>query len=326
MESHYTPNFARTETPIAEAVRILESDMQRYGIHTIYEGRNVVGGVDLGPAVVAVVADKGPRAQSRRIPSAIVTSSGLSIPTDVVQESAPHTMQLPVPDLPDFRGFASNDWQRCQNCPVPGGVQIAPQGAQWVGTLGAAVKFGDKFGAITNAHVSGFDGVGKQCRQPHSQAGWIGTFVRVSEIRFNNVTNYIDAALIDTLRTDGPFAPGTHTVVPTQFNLGRINPSVKPPAVGDIVRKSGRTTGVTRGRIVGINATSNVGYDQGTARFQNQVVIQGIGGEFSAGGDSGSLILSEDLRPVCLLFAGGGGQTIANPIAYVLDWAKAEFF
>jgi hypothetical protein len=51
-------------------------------------------------------------------------------------------------------------------------------------------------------------------------------------------------------------------------------------------------------------------------------VISGNG--FSAGGDSGSLIVSDglllaDKRPVGLLFAGTGSSTLANPIDLVLD-------
>lgn len=318
----YIPISSKNESPIAKAVEVLESQMDRFGIHTVYEGRNLVNGEDHGPAVVCVVEEKGIRAQAEKIP-AFIEVCGLMIPTDVIANPAPKDQRL---RLPDFSPFAQNDHQRCHNCPIPGGVQIARQGKNWVGTLSCALKIGDKYGALTNAHVSGLDGLGNRCCQPHSQAEWIGVFSKVSAMRFDGGPNYIDAALIDTLRTDGPFAPGTHTVIPTQFGLGRINPNPKPPAVGDVVKKTGRTTGITTGKIVGINATSRVGYDEGTATFRNQIVIEASGGTFSNSGDSGSLILSQDLRPVCLLFAGGGGQTIANPIAYVLDWAGATFF
>ncbi len=86
------------------------------------------------------------------------------------------------------------------------------------------------------------------------------------------------------------------------------------------VMKYGRTTGQTKGRIQGINATVLVGYDTGVARFVGQIVIGG--GGFSAGGDSGALIVVEkggDARkPVGLLFAGGPSFTLANPIDPVL--------
>ncbi len=54
------------------------------------------------------------------------------------------------------------------------------------------------------------------------------------------------------------------------------------------------------------------------ARFVNQIAI--TPGDFSGGGDSGSLIVTSDanLNPVGLLFAGGDTRTIANPIDPVL--------
>ena len=58
------------------------------------------------------------------------------------------------------------------------------------------------------------------------------------------------------------------------------------------------------------------------SRFEDQILISGDG--FSAGGDSGSLIVSDgvlmaDRCPVGLLFAGSPTSTIANPIGVVLD-------
>jgi hypothetical protein len=76
------------------------------------------------------------------------------------------------------------------------------------------------------------------------------------------------------------------------------------------------------GRITGVHATIDVSYRTGTARFEDQIVISGDG--FSAGGDSGSLIVTKgvllgDRRPVGLLFAGSPSTTLANPIDVVLD-------
>lgn len=91
------------------------------------------------------------------------------------------------------------------------------------------------------------------------------------------------------------------------------------------VKKYGRTTGQTKGRVTAINATVNVGYSSGVARFVNQIIIEP--GDFSAGGDSGSLIVvdgkgpnkANDRKPVGLLFAGSFFITVANPIDAVLD-------
>ena len=57
-------------------------------------------------------------------------------------------------------------------------------------------------------------------------------------------------------------------------------------------------------------------------RFKwQQLAVSGVGGQFSSGGDSGSLVVDAVTRhPVGLLFAGGGlGTTFVNPIGPVLD-------
>lgn len=75
-----------------------------------------------------------------------------------------------------------------------------------------------------------------------------------------------------------------------------------------------------------MNATIRVQYREGcgTGRkfvitYTNQVVVSGSG--FSAGGDSGSLIVTNDREhhPVGLLFAGSSTVTVANPIDEVLS-------
>jgi len=89
------------------------------------------------------------------------------------------------------------------------------------------------------------------------------------------------------------------------------------------VKKYGRTTGETNGRVYATNVTVDVQYDSGVARFVNQIVV--TPGNFSAGGDSGSLIVvnnkrsPDHLSAVGLLFAGSSQYTIANPIDLVLD-------
>jgi len=89
------------------------------------------------------------------------------------------------------------------------------------------------------------------------------------------------------------------------------------------VMKYGRTTGFTHGQVYAIDATLNVRYDSGWARFVHQIVI--TPGTFSAGGDSGSLIVVDGVgedtqKPVGLLFAGSSSYTIASPIDDVLAY------
>jgi hypothetical protein len=104
-------------------------------------------------------------------------------------------------------------------------------------------------------------------------------------------------------------------------------------AEDDAVRKVGRTTGKTGGRVTAFELDDViVRFDMGLLRFNNQVEIEGSGDHpFSLGGDSGSLIVDSDRRAVALLFAGGDhggsngkGLTYANPLRSVLDALKAD--
>jgi hypothetical protein len=91
-------------------------------------------------------------------------------------------------------------------------------------------------------------------------------------------------------------------------------------ALGMVAQNYGRTTGYTKGSVTGINATVIISYDTGQARFVGQIVVTGENKKaFSAGGDSGSLIVNGSNEPIALLFAGGSTTTIGNPIALVLQ-------
>jgi hypothetical protein len=89
-------------------------------------------------------------------------------------------------------------------------------------------------------------------------------------------------------------------------------------SLGQRVEKYGRSTELTTGRVIALDATVMVDYGGGQiAQFVHQIVIGG--GGFAKAGDSGSLVVSQDgLHPVGLLFAGTHTVTIANPISDVL--------
>lgn len=98
----------------------------------------------------------------------------------------------------------------------------------------------------------------------------------------------------------------------------------KAALLGLAVEKYGRTTKLTHGTITGINASVSVCYDFFiicwlSANYVDQLII--TPGTFSGGGDSGSLIVTDDANknPVGLLFAGSSAQTIANRIDLVLN-------
>ena len=103
--------------------------------------------------------------------------------------------------------------------------------------------------------------------------------------------------------------------------------------VGDVVHKVGRTTGVRHGRVTAFELDGvAVEYDIGVISFDNQIEIEGTGTRsFSDAGDSGSLIVDDQMQAAALLFAGGDhggsngrGLTYANPIDAVLKALKVK--
>ncbi len=88
------------------------------------------------------------------------------------------------------------------------------------------------------------------------------------------------------------------------------------PEIGTNLFKTGRTSCLTTGQITALDATVQVGYDQGTATFEGQLIASPM----SQGGDSGSLMQEQDSnRAVGLLFAGSDQTSILNPITDVLN-------
>jgi hypothetical protein len=195
------------------------------------------------------------------------------------------------------------------------------------GTLGSLVK--DATGELhilSNNHVLARTDqalLGEDISQP----GMIDYGCRVAEIvadlsayptlGSSNVDAAVASLRTGTMRTDGHI-----------LGIGIPASTTAPPAVGLGVAKSGRTTGVTTSTIGAINASVNVQYQQGCGggrrfviAFTNQIVISSD--TFSAGGDSGSLIVTDPSQgtpqPVGLLFAGSSTTTIANPIDEVLS-------
>lgn len=106
------------------------------------------------------------------------------------------------------------------------------------------------------------------------------------------------------------------------LEIGKISGTLKP-SLGMFVRKSGRTTGLTTGEITILDAVVNIQYDSGTtATFDNQIVT----GPMSKGGDSGALLVAQNIPvAVGLLFAGSDQSTIYNPIEAVMRCLNIKF-
>ncbi len=119
------------------------------------------------------------------------------------------------------------------------------------------------------------------------------------------------------------------------LEIGTISNSTLAPALNLSVKKSGRTTGLTTSKIIGLNATVSVQYEKYcngpvdfTQTYTGQIVVSNKGSKFLNSGDSGSLMVenvSTNPRAVGLLFAGSNTAAIANPINDVLDYYSQNF-
>ena len=190
------------------------------------------------------------------------------------------------------------------------------------GTLGSLVSDGTSLYILSNNHILARSDAA-QAGEDVSQPGFVDNSCQVAEI----VADLAYAAPLGTSNVDAALAalrPGAMAADGDIMDVG-VPGSPVAPTVGMSVQKSGRTTGHTSAAVSAINLSVQVQYQQGCASgkkfrviYTNQIGI--TSSTFSAGGDSGSLILTNDASrsPVGLLFAGSSTTTIANPIIEVL--------
>ena len=119
------------------------------------------------------------------------------------------------------------------------------------------------------------------------------------------------------------------------LGVGTLSAQTQTAFLNQPVKKSGRTSGLTRSSVAGLNATVSVTYENecagGTAftkTFTGQIIVNNRvkGKSFLAGGDSGSLMIEDvatNPKAVGLLYAGSSAYAIANPIDEVLAFFGA---
>lgn len=197
------------------------------------------------------------------------------------------------------------------------------------GTLGAFVEVDGAVHVLSNNHVlanTGKADIGDIALQPgkadsgRDPADRFGELVAMSDLKRDR-PNLVDAAIAridDGVEYD-----------PARYPGGPVTAADPEPGGATAVEKVGRTTGHTRGRITAFEVDGlRISFPGGELVFDDQLEVSGEGGAFSAGGDSGSLIWTDEgqREAVGLLFAGsafggpdGTGLTYANPIGLVLE-------
>ncbi|UCC72916.1 MAG: hypothetical protein JSV86_21650 [Gemmatimonadota bacterium] len=223
--------------------------------------------------------------------------------------------------------------------PVPTGVSTGHPNIT-AGTIGARVR--DAVGnvyALSNNHVyadqnrADFDdpvlqpGPYDGGQYPADQIGVLEDFYWI-DFSFSGY-NTMDAAIAGSSEAElGNATPVDGYGTPGSTIYGDADADGYFDSTGDLlglaVQKYGRTTRLTQGTVTEVNVFIEVCYESifgfciKSAYMYDQI---GIGpGDFSGGGDSGSLIVTYDAQksPVGLLFAGGSQRTFANRIDLVL--------
>ncbi len=198
------------------------------------------------------------------------------------------------------------------------------------GTLGAVVWDETKTlkYILSNNHVlANVNGaeIGDPIYQPGVYDGGTAEDTIAHLTQFSNIIlggwtdgiNLIDAAIA---LIDNPDDATEEICEITTTGCGAIKTDID---VGDTVKKSGRTSGVNESTILYFSGVLGIQYPPPTGQttgtrtgfFDDQIVT----GMMAQGGDSGSLLLSEDNRPIGLLFAGSSVISLHNRIGYVFD-------
>lgn len=189
------------------------------------------------------------------------------------------------------------------------------------GTFGAIARdkcYPCNYYILSNNHVlanSNAAAIGDAILQPGRVDGGvnprdrIATLSKFVPIKFGSIERYnlVDAAIAKPLNSN--------LVIGAIHKLGIPKGTQEATLKMDVI-KTGRTTGTTTNKVIGIEATIAVNYGaSGIAYFKDQFLT----GDMSDGGDSGSLLLNRSTgKAVGLLFAGSSQVTIFNNIHNVM--------
>ncbi|MGB7062013.1 MAG: hypothetical protein WBF13_06630, partial [Candidatus Zixiibacteriota bacterium] len=211
--------------------------------------------------------------------------------------------------------------------PVPIGVSVGNNKDCAAGTNGCVVVIAGRKYMLSNNHVlarKNKAAVGEPIVQPGQydnlncknkiKKDKVAELIDFEPLRFDT-TNLMDAAIalfIDTNITCSTLS---------KF-YGSPGPTIINPTLGLRIKKVGRTTCLTKGKVAAVNVTVNVVYSADTVTFDTATFVDQIytSKNFSKRGDSGSLVVTDDDKnnPVGLLFAGSKTGTVLNPIEPVL--------
>jgi hypothetical protein len=218
-------------------------------------------------------------------------------------------------------------------------ISITQNATCYAGTLGAALVANGLPYVLSNARVLG----GARNNLVQTVGNLDATFctglptppvLNVASVTAWKMNTFIDAAIaLAQVDEDNNLLVQDHILLIPGFNATSVK-----ARIGQVVKKSGRTTSLTWGQITAINVAVLIG----VTTFENQIAINALAtnpGPFLSPGASGSLVLvcnnyntrqgklagDNQWHPTGLLFAGTGDNVTgyANQIDKVLNSFKA---
>lgn len=192
---------------------------------------------------------------------------------------------------------------------VLGGVSIGHILAKTTGTLGGIVRIGDQKYAISAGEVFAPEGakLGDMIVQPsisdspHKMYS-LGKLAVVSRLGFGSI-NDLDAAIVSV----DPDIPTT----PRVLGIGRPN-EVAEPELGMNVRKNGRSTGFTEGKVLSTDVRIKVLWGDKKYTMQDQFIVMSEIGEFAKRGDEGAFIFDNNNDLVGMIQLAFHGMAICS--------------
>ncbi|MGD9404820.1 MAG: hypothetical protein PVH95_06680 [Anaerolineae bacterium] len=236
-------------------------------------------------------------AMSRGVTGGWIEDTIAGFPVDVPEES----FRLQQPGW-GGRWRQQADPRKGRSDPMQGGISVSDGYRYIAGTLGGLVKDREsgKPMLLSNFHVlagSWYARAGWPICQPGRGDGG-GPADLVARLSRHAMASDLDAAVAELT--------GSRKLVNNQLELAPVT-GMGWAQVGMKVIKSGRTSGVTRGRVTGVEGTVKLRYSGVKRLIRNVIKIEPRRGpDVSSPGDSGSFWLDEEtMKAVGLHFASG---------------------
>ena len=271
-------------------------------------------------AVLVFVKKKLPREQlsaETLVPPVLMAGDAQGVATDVIESHDLKKLPATIVAAPPLL-VPNQQKQR----PVVGGLSISPGNFLLAGTGGLIVERDGLPMVLSNTHVLRLSEIYDPSKRPQK-----GLYVRQPAFLDDGKPTDSIGTLEDWIETR---FPGPNTV---DAAVARLNVQWKPdilgigkpkgiddPQIGQVCRKSGRTSGVSQAAISGLDGDFQIDY----SNDPNQPIIADFTGlvvsdsPFMQPGDSGSVWVAGD-TVVALGFAGSDTISLAIPIKTVFQ-------